>query len=138
MLEYYQTHEPLPIPSFLMDKFCYTIVYAILGTLPDRGRRKRCASALTIPIDDQCEDYVDKSSKLPAEGKQSARERIITAAEELFAGKGMHGASLREISRKAGINVNLISYYFSEQERSEEHTSELKSLMSTSYAAFGL
>lgn len=57
-----------------------------------------------------------KKPKLNAETKQSTRDRIISAAEELFATKGMHGASLREIARKAAINVNLISYYFSEKE----------------------
>ena len=44
------------------------------------------------------------------------RDRIVAAAEELFAIKGMHGAPLREIARKASINVNLVSYYFPEKE----------------------
>ncbi len=44
------------------------------------------------------------------------RDRIISAAEELFAIKGMHGAPLREIARKASINVNLVSYYFPDKE----------------------
>lgn len=57
-----------------------------------------------------------KNSKPMADAKQSTRDRIVMAAEELFATKGVHGASLREIARKADINVNLISYYFSEKE----------------------
>ena len=40
------------------------------------------------------------------------RDRIVTAAEALFARKGFHGVPLREIAREAGINVNLVSYYF--------------------------
>jgi len=48
--------------------------------------------------------------------KETPRDRILSAAEELFASKGVHGAPLREIARKAGTNVNLISYYFAEKE----------------------
>lgn len=44
------------------------------------------------------------------------RDRIIAAAEMLFASKGLHGASLREIAREAAINVNLVSYYFPDKE----------------------
>lgn len=40
------------------------------------------------------------------------RDRIIAAAEELFASKGLHGSALREIARVAEVNVNLIGYYF--------------------------
>jgi AcrR family transcriptional regulator len=59
---------------------------------------------------------VARSPKDDADKKQSARNRIMAAAEDLFAAKGLHGASLREIARKAEINVNLISYYFAEKE----------------------
>ena len=51
-----------------------------------------------------------------AEGEPAPRDRIIAAAEELFATKGLHGAPLREIARKAAINVNLVSYYFPDKE----------------------
>ena len=44
------------------------------------------------------------------------RHRIVAAAEMLFASKGLHGASLREIAREAAINVNLVSYYFPNKE----------------------
>lgn len=46
----------------------------------------------------------------------SPRERIIVAAERLFASKGLHGAGLREIAREAGVNVNLIGYHFNTKE----------------------
>src|SRR3546814_1375197 len=51
-------------------------------------------------------------------------EKILKAAESVFAKKGFAGASTAEIARKAG--------------RSEEHTSELQSLMRISYAVFCL
>lgn len=57
-----------------------------------------------------------KSPRPAADKKRNAREKIIAAAEELFARKGLHGAPLREIARAAEINVNLISYYFAEKE----------------------
>lgn len=44
------------------------------------------------------------------------RSRILASAEALFARKGLHGASLREIARNASINVNLVSYYFPDKE----------------------
>lgn len=40
------------------------------------------------------------------------RDRIIVAAERLFAAKGLHGAGLREIAREASVNVNLINWHF--------------------------
>jgi len=44
------------------------------------------------------------------------RDRIILAAEKLFASKGLHGAGLREIAREANVNVNLIGYHFDNKE----------------------
>lgn len=41
-----------------------------------------------------------------------AKERILTAAVSLFNGKGYAGTSVREIAKKADLNVALISYYF--------------------------
>ena len=46
----------------------------------------------------------------------SKRELIISAAERLFANKGLHGAGLREIAREAGVNVNLINWHFKSKE----------------------
>jgi len=62
-----------------------------------------------------------KVSHRASAGKSAAdtiapRDRIISAAERLFARKGLHGAPLREIAREASINVNLISYYFPTKE----------------------
>ncbi|MBB5684896.1 TetR family transcriptional regulator [Sphingobium boeckii] len=44
------------------------------------------------------------------------RDRILVAAERLFASKGLHGAGLREIARQAEVNVNLIGYHFNNKE----------------------
>ena len=43
---------------------------------------------------------------------RSARERVLAAAERLFAAQGVHGTALREVSEASGVPVNLISYHF--------------------------
>ncbi len=42
---------------------------------------------------------------------------ILNAAEELIAKKGFDGVSVREIAKKAGVNVAMISYYFGSKEK---------------------
>jgi len=44
--------------------------------------------------------------------KQSTRERILDAAEELFAHKGYEGVSVRQIMAKADADVSLAYYHF--------------------------
>jgi AcrR family transcriptional regulator len=46
------------------------------------------------------------------EGGGSARERILDAAQRVFAGFGYDGASLRQIADAAGVPVALVSYHF--------------------------
>lgn len=43
--------------------------------------------------------------------------QIITAAEELFAGKGFDGTSVRDIAQTANVNLAMISYYFGSKEK---------------------
>lgn len=47
----------------------------------------------------------------------SKEEHILLHAEELFAEKGFDGSSTREISKKAKVNVSMISYYFGSKEK---------------------
>lgn len=46
--------------------------------------------------------------------RQSAatRDRILDSAEKLFAHRGFHGVSIREITRAAGVDVALANYHF--------------------------
>ncbi|WP_205648693.1 TetR/AcrR family transcriptional regulator [Acuticoccus kandeliae] len=47
---------------------------------------------------------------------QETRERILHAAEELFAEKGFEGVGLRDIIKKAGVNSAAIHYHFGSKE----------------------
>jgi len=42
----------------------------------------------------------------------ATREKILDAAEELFAERGYHGVSIREIVALAGVDLALVHYYF--------------------------
>lgn len=57
--------------------------------------------------------------------------QILQVAEKLFAEKGFDGASIREISKIAAINIAMVSYYFGSKEKLLEslvlfRTSDLK------------
>ncbi len=43
--------------------------------------------------------------------------RILQVAERLFAEKGFDGTSIRDISREAGSNIAMVSYYFGSKEK---------------------
>jgi AcrR family transcriptional regulator len=43
---------------------------------------------------------------------EGTRQRILDAAEKLFARRGFHGVSIRDITRTAGVDVALANYHF--------------------------
>ncbi len=43
---------------------------------------------------------------------RDTKTRILDAAEKLFAGKGFHGTSLRDITKDAGVNLAAVNYHF--------------------------
>ena len=48
----------------------------------------------------------------------TTRERILEAAEEVFAAKGFNQATVREILKRAGVsNIAAINYHFGDKER---------------------
>jgi AcrR family transcriptional regulator len=46
------------------------------------------------------------------QGGRSTRERILDAAEKLFAQRGFHAVSVRDITQSAGVDVALVTYHF--------------------------
>ena len=44
--------------------------------------------------------------------ERPAKERMLDAAEQLFAVRGYYGVSLRDITQEAGVDVALVSYHF--------------------------
>jgi AcrR family transcriptional regulator len=47
----------------------------------------------------------------------STRDRLLEAAQEVFAERGFAAASVREICAKAGVNIAAVNYYFRDKER---------------------
>ncbi len=45
-------------------------------------------------------------------GDATAKEKIFNTAVKLFARKGYTGVGLREISKEAGVNISMTSYYY--------------------------
>src|SRR5690242_1769375 len=45
------------------------------------------------------------------------KEKILEAAEQLFAEKGFEGTSVRDIAQQADVNIAMISYYFGSKEK---------------------
>ena len=43
---------------------------------------------------------------------RNGKERILDAAEQLFAKRGFYGVSLRDITQAAGVDVALVGYHF--------------------------
>ncbi len=47
----------------------------------------------------------------------STKERILTAAEALFAQRGFDGASLRQLTAAAGVNLAAVNYHFGSKDK---------------------
>jgi len=47
----------------------------------------------------------------------STKERILGAAESLFAQRGFDGASLRQLTSAAGVNLAAVNYHFGSKEK---------------------
>jgi TetR/AcrR family transcriptional regulator len=52
----------------------------------------------------------------PKTDNPETRARILEAAEDLFAGRGLTGTTLREVAERAEVNSALVHYYFGTKE----------------------
>lgn len=55
----------------------------------------------------------------PSEKKsiESTRERILQAAERIYAASGFHGMSLRDVTLLAGVNLAAVNYHFGSKDK---------------------
>lgn len=49
--------------------------------------------------------------------RRPTKEKIMDAAEKLFARRGYHGASVRAITSAAGVDLALVNYHFGSKQR---------------------
>jgi len=57
------------------------------------------------------------SRRQVAEPEATTRERILAAALEVFAERGFDGARVRDIAERAGANLGLLTYYFTDKQQ---------------------
>ena len=51
------------------------------------------------------------------ERRGESQEKILDAAQSLFARRGFNGVSLKEIADRAGVDASLLHYYFTSKDR---------------------
>jgi AcrR family transcriptional regulator len=49
--------------------------------------------------------------------KRTTKDKLMDAAEKLFSRKGFYGASLRDITAAAGVDLALVNYHFGSKKR---------------------
>ena len=52
-----------------------------------------------------------------ARQKRTTKEKLMDAAEKLFARRGFHGTSLRDITSAAGVDLALVNYHFGSKQQ---------------------
>lgn len=54
---------------------------------------------------------------MPRKASETTRERILTAAERIYAASGFHGMSLRDVTLLAGVNLAAVNYHFGSKDK---------------------
>jgi len=68
--------------------------------------------AVDRPIRRRLRRTIEEKSSKRALRSHATSERILDAAEELFARHGIHGVTMREIADRADVDTALLHYYF--------------------------
>ena len=55
-------------------------------------------------------------AKLKSQLRETVRAQILDAAEELIAARGLHGAALAQIAKRAGVAVGTLYNYFADRD----------------------
>jgi AcrR family transcriptional regulator len=61
-------------------------------------------------------DYFPVERDVLSEEKQQTKDRLLDAAEQLFANKGFENVSIRELASEADVNIAAINYHFQGKE----------------------
>jgi AcrR family transcriptional regulator len=67
---------------------------------------------------------MSESSSPPTDVSVATRDRILDAAERLFAEKGFEGTSVRDLAAAAGVNLAAVNYHFGGKEALYRATGE--------------
>lgn len=54
---------------------------------------------------------------MPKKPAETTRERILRAAERIYAASGFHGMSLRDVTLLAGVNLAAVNYHFGSKDK---------------------
>jgi AcrR family transcriptional regulator len=54
---------------------------------------------------------------MSTKSSESTRERILRAAERIYAASGFHGMSLRDVTLLAGVNLAAVNYHFGSKDK---------------------
>lgn len=57
------------------------------------------------------------NARMPKKAADNTRERILKAAERIYAASGFHGMSLRDVTVLAGVNLAAVNYHFGSKDK---------------------